>query len=111
MKITRTLPMALAATALLTQTIFAQSWETVVDYQYVPNLASEAHAIAVDGQGNIYAAGYGRTQTTSHGLVMRSGDQGTTWTLVQDYAYPNPTNNNIHFTSIGFDQAQNIYVV
>jgi hypothetical protein len=44
-------------------------------------------------------------------LVRRSSDQGASWTTIEDYTYPNPTNHVVVFTAIGLDLAQNLYAV
>jgi hypothetical protein len=101
------------AVALFTHTALAQTWQTVDDFQYVAGKNSQANAIAVDAQGIIYVAGQGDLGLAGYrnALVTRSSDQGATWTLIQDYAYPNPTNHIVTFTAIGLDLAQNLYAV
>src|SRR5437879_8851437 len=52
------LPLAFACgLALLTPAAFAQTWQTVDDFQYVLGQYSSAHGLATDPAGNLYVAG------------------------------------------------------
>jgi hypothetical protein len=101
------------AVALFTHMALAQTWQTVDDFQYAVDKNSQANAIAVDAQGNIYVAGQGGIGLAGYrnALVRRSTDQGATWTTIEDYLYANPTNHITTFTAIGLDRAQNLYAV
>ncbi|MBI3850248.1 MAG: exo-alpha-sialidase [Verrucomicrobia bacterium] len=106
--------LALAGTlALFTHTTLAQTWQTVDDFQYVADKNAQANAIAVDAQGNIYVAGMGYNGLVGYrvAIVRRSSDQGATWTTIEDYVNPNPTNHSVVYTAIGLDPAQNLYAV
>jgi len=103
--------------ALLTHTAFAQTWQTVDDFQYVPAPSRQnwARSGAVDTLGRLYIAGSGTDDTTNgsgvgHGLVMRSDDQGVNWTLIADYIHQD-TNRFTYLQNIGFDAAGNLYAV
>jgi hypothetical protein len=101
---------ATAATVLTQATLNAQTWETVDDFQYPQGTNSGACALAGDAQGNLYAAGYGvDASNVRHALVMRSGDQGATWSTLQDYTYRPPT--STEFDGFCVDAAHNLYAV
>ena len=82
------LPLALAViTTLLTNTTFAQPWQTVDDYQSVPGYDSLAFAITKDPAGNLYTAGQAAdAQWNYHALVMKSSDGGTTWSTIDSFS-------------------------
>ncbi len=104
------LPLALVgALSLFTHSTFAQTWQTVDDFQYAVGSRAVANGLAADAQGNIYAAGWGQDSSQAfHGLVMRSGDQGANWATVLDFNYL-PSFDTSAFTALAFDSAQNLY--
>jgi hypothetical protein len=104
-----------AAAFLATHTLFGQTWQTVDDFQYAPNHQVWARSGAVDALGRVYVSGSGNdTNGTgtgiAHGFVMRSADQGATWSTIEDYIH-NDTNRFTYLQGVGFDSAQNIYAV
>ncbi|MBI3851028.1 MAG: exo-alpha-sialidase [Verrucomicrobia bacterium] len=106
--------LALAGTlALFSHTALAQTWQTVDDFQVVSNHVAEPYAMTVDAQGSIYVAGMYQNGELGfrNGLVRRSTDQGASWTTIEDYGYPDPTNHVVVFTAIGLDAHQNLYAV
>jgi hypothetical protein len=71
----------------LTAITQAQSWETVDDIETSTPLAASAGTIATDSAGNVFVAGVIKdTAGVSHMIVMKSGDQGDTWTTSDDVA-------------------------
>jgi hypothetical protein len=117
----RSLPLLIAmAVATSTQITFAQTWQTVDDYQVVSNHVTQPYAITVDAHGTIYVAGMSEGLFVPgpgayvNAIVRRSTDQGATWTTIEEYSYPNPPNPlspSVRFISIGLDLAQNLYAV
>src|SRR5438034_7762812 len=71
-------PLALAAAlTLFTHTTFAQTWQTVDDFQYVAGKPAENFGLALAPTGVLFASGFGFDASgTSHGLVMASADAG-----------------------------------
>jgi hypothetical protein len=78
-----------SAAALLTNTAFAQPWQTIDDFQYAPGLGASANAITRDLIGNIFVAGP-VTKSTSplrgSTLVQKSSDGGATWSVTDDFS-------------------------
>src|SRR5947209_19766618 len=87
MKTMHSLRLALAgAVVFLTHSSFAQTWQTVDDFQYVVGKASFARGLAKDPSGNLYAAGDGLDGSTNyHALAMKSSDGGATWNAIDDF--------------------------
>src|SRR6266516_4561028 len=68
-----------AALALLTHATFAQTWQTVDDFQYVAGQPAENFGLVATPSGVLFASGFGFDASgTSHGLVMASADAGNT---------------------------------
>ena len=87
MKTTHLLRLALCgAAALLTPTTFAQTWQTVDDFQYAVGTNSYASGLTKDPAGNIYAVGDGRDAGGLwHALAMKSSNGGANWSTIDDY--------------------------
>ena len=114
MKIMHSLRLALmGAAALLTQTAFAQTWQTVDDYQYVIGKRSIVNSLAKDPSGNLYAAGDGvNAAGIYHALAMKSTDGGLTWATIDDYSDPNNSTTGSgpgYDAGIVSDSAGNLY--
>src|SRR6266404_1318223 len=77
------------ALALFTHTTFAQTWQTVDDFQYVAGGVSLNYGLTVAPNGTLFASGYaGDSAGLYHGLVMASTDSGNTWSApLDDYLY------------------------
>ena len=106
------LRLALAgAAALLTQTSFAQTWQTVDDFQYAPGFDSEALAITKDPAGNLYAAGYATVDAhfNQDAMVMKSSDGGATWSVIDNFANPNTNVGIYEYNAITADAAGRLY--
>jgi hypothetical protein len=107
---------SLAAFAALTGSggVDAQTWETVLDYQFVSGLESGGWSIAADTAGNVFAGGDGWYSATSYvfeGLVLKTDTTGTTWQFSDD---TNPSRNlysgSVLF-GVGVDYSGNAYSV
>lgn len=96
----------IAAMALLVQgQLSAQTWTTVDNFQYAKGKNALCVGLAGDGFGNIYSAGQASDSSgTWHAMVMRSADQGITWTSSLDRS-------NALTAAVGVDAAQNLYEV
>ncbi len=102
---------------LLNDTTFAQTWQTVDDYLYLPLPGRQmwARSGAVDAVGRLYVAGSGTDDTgtgsgVGHGIIRRSDNQGASWTILEDYIH-NDTNRFTYLQGSGFDSAQKLYAV
>jgi len=103
------LPLALAvALTLLTHTAFAQTWQTVDDFQYAADRSAQAWALAKDPLGNIYVAGIGNDVAGDHALVMKSSDGGSTWSTlpVDDFT---GVGNGAWYSGITSDSAGSLF--
>jgi hypothetical protein len=88
---------------LLTQSLLAQGWYTVDDFQYSPGTDSFAYCMATDPSGTIlYTAGSGGT----HALAFKSSDGGTNWSLMDDYV---DSTGNASYIGIAADPAGSIH--
>ena len=68
-----------AALALLSHASFAQTWQTVDDFQYVPGYRSWNEGLVVAPSGTLFASGFADTPTNCLELVFASQDSGATW--------------------------------
>jgi len=72
------------AVALFTHLTFAQTWQTVDDFQLAPGKYSSAIGATVDrANGIMYVGGNGDDASGGHGILKRSMDGGATWTEPQ----------------------------
>src|SRR5207247_4299915 len=74
-----------AALALFTHTTFAQTWQTVDDFQYAPGYDAGNGGLAFAPNGTLFACGDGTDASgVDHALVMASADGGNTWSAPLD---------------------------
>jgi hypothetical protein len=104
------------ATALLAHSISAQTWQTVDDFQYIGSRSlNDAVCMTTDAGGNLYVAGFGYdASNVSHGIIMRSDDQGATWLPLDDFLYSTNREESYsagRYNAIGFDAAQDLFAV
>ena len=99
-----------ASASLLAASAFAQSWQTVDTYQYVPGFGSGNYGLTVAPSGVVYACGWGDDGTNGdHGLVLASADGGNTWSApVDDFPVLNASVE--YADGITSDSAGNLYV-
>src|SRR5947209_3934711 len=67
------------ALVLLGNSTFAQTWQTVDDYQYVAGRTAVNYGLTVAPNGVLFAAGYAAGLSSYHALVMASTDNGASW--------------------------------
>jgi hypothetical protein len=87
MKTNRPLTLAAALLASAALQSHAQTWVNVLDPAH-GTIAGSSSDITTDAAGNLYAVG-STTQTTDgnmRAVVVGSGDHGTTWTVLDQYA-------------------------
>src|ERR1041384_43410 len=92
---------------LFTKATFAQTWQTVDDYQYVAGHGSTLGGLAVAPNGTIFAAG-GGDDTLGHALVMASVDGGLTWSSPLD-DFTNGGAFDAEYDMVACDSAGNVY--
>ena len=101
------------AVALIIHTAFAQTWQTVDNFQYVAGRIAEPRGATADAQGNVYIVGMcadaAQPRYFRHAITRRSTDHGQTWVTVDDLI--DPVSHDAWFTAAGVDAAQNVYVV
>lgn len=69
------------------QCTLGDSWATADDFQLSAGLSSSATHLAVADTGEIFVDGLGTVPVdTFHWVVRKSGDAGTSWTTVDDFA-------------------------
>lgn len=87
------------------------TWTTIEDYLMSAPVSlgrNEARAMAADSSGNLFVTGIGQATNSDfdHWLIKKSSDQGSTWSLVDDYSYYKKGGNNI--SSLAYDANNNI---
>ena len=104
----------LSAAALLAAApakITAQTWQTVLDYQFTAGKYSVGEGIAVDGLGNVFSGGTGTDASgAAHGLVLKTDTTQVNWFLSDD-SNPSPTQDKSYMYGVGVDASANVYSV
>jgi hypothetical protein len=103
---------ALAATILMTgPQIKAQSWETVLNYQYVAGTAAGGRSIAADASGNVFSGGYGNDASgIAHGTVFRTDTSQASWYFSDD-TNPSAAEYRSYIRHVGLDANGNWYSI
>src|SRR6266516_116591 len=95
--------------SLLAPATFAQTWQTVDDFQYVSGMAAENSGLCVAPSGTLLAAGWGNDSTIGHALVMASSDGGNSWSApLDDFLYQDVTRAS-YVGGIVADASGNLY--
>src|SRR6266568_3524802 len=102
--------LALAISALASAA-FAQTWQTLDDFQYAPSQSAQADGLTVAPNGTLFACGWGDDSSGfEHALVMASADGGNTWSApLDDFVYPGSTQ-TFYNAGIVADAAGKLYV-
>jgi hypothetical protein len=109
----RRLPIRIALAGLLAiaaQTnLPAQTWQTVLDYQFIAGATSGAECIAADALGNVFVGGLGYPATgLSSGLVLKTDTSEATWYL-SDNSNPSPPQTGSSVSGLAFGANGNLY--
>jgi hypothetical protein len=100
----------LAASALLDfHCGHAETWQTVLDYQYAPGHgAAGSLGVAADSLGNVFVGG-GAVDASNigHGLVLRTDTMAAAWSVSDDLVPPAPYSLNVF--ALAFDGPGNLY--
>jgi hypothetical protein len=88
----------------------AQTWQTVLDYQYVPGYAAAGwFGAAGDSLGNVFVGGEAvDTSSIDHGLVLKTDTVAAAWYLSDDLV-PSPPYTSVKVFGLGFDASGNLY--
>lgn len=99
---------ACAAAIVSTQPLLAQTWQTVLDYQFIDAASSYGSCIAADALGNVFVGGLGYPATGfSSGLVLKTDTTEATWYL-SDNSNPSPPQGS-SIAGLAFDANGNLY--
>jgi hypothetical protein len=99
---------AFGAAIISIQPLFAQTWQTVLDYQFIVDGSSYATCIAGDALGNVFVGGLGYPATGfSSGLVLKTDTTEATWFL-SDNSNPSPPQGS-SVSGLAFDANGNLY--
>jgi len=104
---------ACAAAISSTAPLFAQGWETVLNFQLVtgPGQGAGGNAIAADAIGNVFAGGGGKDASgVSHGLVLKTDTTQAVWYFSDD-TNPSATQYNSYLWNLGYDINGNLYSI
>ena len=106
------LTLVLAATIFIGQLhLFAQTWQTVLDFQLAPGQSSDGEGITADAIGNVFSGGNGYDAAgTNHGLVLKTDTTQATWYLSDD-TNPNATQYQSSMWNLGLDAGLNAYSI
>lgn len=101
---------ALAALAG-SNTLQAQVWQTVLDYQLAAGKVAGGSAIAADAFGNVFSGGIGDDPSgTPHGLVLKTDTAQANWYLSDD-TNPSATQYQSYLWNLGLDASANAYSI
>ena len=94
--------------ALATCGAFAQTWQTVDDFQYFGQ-GADAASLAVAPSGVIFAAGSGTgADGLAHALITASADDGVTWSAPLD-DFINAGAYNAYYNAVACDPLGHVY--
>jgi hypothetical protein len=81
---------ALGTVVILTGSAYAQTWQTVDDFQYAAGQVAVNFGLTLAPSGVVFACGFAADGVSGeHGLVMASADGGNTWsTPIDDIVFP-----------------------
>jgi hypothetical protein len=103
--------------AISTASGTAQTWETVLDYQFATGKSADGHGIAADSLGNVFTGGGAYDSfTNTHGIVLQTDTaqlanaSPINW-LLSDDTNPNATQNQSNVQAMGLDVSQDVYSV
>ncbi len=85
------------------------TWALVDDYQLIPGKYSTARKVRINSSGDIFVIGSANDNTSTHGIVRRSQDGGSTWTTIDDYQLS--SGKSASCNDLSFDGVGNIYIV
>ena len=113
-QLTKNLPaklLGLSLTLLSVQSVGAQSWETVLDYQLAAGKESDGSGIVADASGNVFSGGIGADAAgTNHGVVLKSDTTQANWYFSDD-TNPSATQGQSVIWNMGLDASGKVYSI
>jgi hypothetical protein len=110
----KTLPaklLGLSLALLSLQSVGAQTWQTVLDYQLVPGKTADGDGIVADASGNVFSGGNGNDASgTYHGIVLKTDTTQANWYFSND-TNPSFTQDQSYLWSLGLDSGGNLYSI
>jgi hypothetical protein len=105
------IPLALALTMPAVGPARAQTWQTVLDFQFAAGESADCEGIVADTLGNVFAAGNGAdTLGTNHGLALKTDTTEATWYLSDD-TNPNASQYQSAVWNLGVDAGGHVYSI
>jgi hypothetical protein len=89
----------------------AQTWTTVLNYQFSAGLSSDGYALAADSLGNVFTGGRknpSASESYISGLVLKTDTTEASWILSDD-SNPSPSQEASAVYGLGFDSNGNLY--
>jgi hypothetical protein len=106
---------SLAVLAALTGSgsVHSQTWQTVLDYQFISGLESGGFSIAAGTLGNVFTGGFGyyAAGNSYDGLVLKVDTTGATWGLSDDTDLSRSLYGSSVVRTVGMDSKGNVYSV
>src|SRR5213595_1134756 len=102
----------LVVTTLISELqLYAQTWETVLNYQLVAGAAAGGRSIAADASGNVFSGGYGNDASgIAHGTVLATDTSQASWYFSDD-TNPSAAEYRSYIRHVGLDANGDWYSV
>jgi hypothetical protein len=101
---------ALAALAG-SNTLQAQTWQTVLNYQLAAGKTADGDGIVADASGNVFSGGNGNDASgTNHGIVLKTDTTQANWYFGDD-TNPSATQYQSYLWNLGLDASGSLYSI
>jgi hypothetical protein len=103
--------LGLSLTVLSAQSVGAQTWQTVLDYQLAAGKESDGSGIVADAFGNVFSGGIGADAAgTNHGIVLKTDTTQANWYFSDDTNPSAPQDQSVIW-NMGLDANNNVYSI
>jgi hypothetical protein len=113
-QLTQNLPaklLGLSLTLLSVQSVGAQTWQTVLDYQLAAGKESDGSGIVADAFGNVFSGGIGADAAgTNHGIVLKTDTTQANWYFSDD-TNPSAAQDQSVIWNMGLDASGKVYSI